>query len=187
MAELRFVPQRIPDVVLIEHQRFADARGFFAETFRADQLARAGLPPFVQENHSRSAKGVLRGLHYQNPPHALGKLVRCARGRVFDVAVDIRKGSPTYGRWVAVELDEEVPAMLWVPAGFAHGFCALTDGAEILYKQTDYYAPEVDRGIRWNDPAIGVAWPLAQPVLSAKDAVAPLLAEADNRFEYRRT
>ncbi len=186
MAEFRFALQRIPEVVLVEHQRFGDERGFFAETFRAQEFAKAGLPPFVQENHSRSARGVLRGLHYQKAPHPLAKLVRCVRGRVFDVAVDIRKGSPTYAQWVGVELAEERPLMLYIPVGFAHGFCALTEGAEIVYKQTDYYAPDADRSIRWNDPAIGVEWPVDEPLLSGKDAQAPLLADADNGFVYAK-
>jgi dTDP-4-dehydrorhamnose 3,5-epimerase len=182
----RFVPQHIPEVLLVEHKRFGDARGFFTETFRAGDFAEAGLPAFVQENHSRSARGVLRGLHYQLDPAAIGKLVRCLRGRIFDVAVDIRTGSPTYGQWAGAELTEDSSTMLWVPVGFAHGFCALTDTADVAYKQTGYWSPDHERSIRWNDPAIGINWPIDNPTLSPKDAAAPLLAQASNTFTYRR-
>ena len=183
----RFVPQRVPAVLLVEHKRFGDARGFFTETYRASEFTEAGIPPFVQENHSRSAKGVLRGLHYQVDPAAIGKLVRCLRGRIFDVAVDIRQGSPTYGQWVGAELTEDSSTMLWVPVGFAHGFCALTDTADVAYRQTGYWSPEHERSVRWNDPAIGITWPIDAPTLSPKDAAAPLLAEASNTFTYRRS
>jgi dTDP-4-dehydrorhamnose 3,5-epimerase len=180
----RFVPQHIPEVLLIEQQRFGDARGFFTETFRHDVYAKAGLPPFVQENHSRSTRGVLRGLHYQDEPEAIGKLVTCVRGRIFDVAVDVRRGSPTYGQWVGMEIGEQRPVMLYVPVGFAHGFCALSESADVVYKQTGYYSPEHERTVRWNDPAIGIDWPIAQPQLSPKDAEARLLAEVDSHFAY---
>ncbi len=175
--EFTFVAQRLPEVLVIEHQRIGDERGFFAETFRADLFAAHGLGAFVQDNHSRSRRGVLRGLHYQIAPKLLGKLVRCPRGSIFDVAVDVRRASATFGQWVGAELSEENRRMLWVPPGFAHGFCTLSDVAEVLYRQTDYYAPELERTIRWDDPTIAVRWPIAAPILSARDATAPLLAE----------
>ncbi len=131
----------------------------------------------MQDNHSRSQRGVLRGLHYQEP-NAQGKLVRCTRGAIFDVAVDIRKGSPTFGKWYGVELNETAQQMLWVPAGFAHGFCALADGTDVLYKVTAFYDPKADRSIVWNDPDIGIAWPIRDPRLSPKDAAAPRLRDA---------
>ncbi|MDO4724181.1 MAG: dTDP-4-dehydrorhamnose 3,5-epimerase [Comamonadaceae bacterium] len=175
----------IPDVLILEPKVFGDARGFFLESFNARTFAQAtGLQlNFVQDNHSRSRKGVLRGLHYQlQQPQ--GKLVRVVRGAVFDVAVDIRRGSPTFGRWVGVELSEDNQRQLWVPPGLAHGFVVLSDSADFLYKTTDYYAPEHERSIAWNDPDIGIAWPLAehgieQPQLSDKDARALPLAQAE--------
>jgi dTDP-4-dehydrorhamnose 3,5-epimerase len=177
-----FTPQRIPEVLLVGYEKAGDERGFFSETYRADAFTAAGIPPLVQDNHSRSRQGVLRGLHFQKSPHVLGKLVRCARGCIFDVAVDLRQRSPTYGQWVGAELGEDSRTMLWIPVGFAHGFCTLTDVAEVLYRQTDYYAPELERSIRWNDPAIGIRWPVAAPVLSGRDAAAPSLADVDNEF-----
>jgi len=182
--DFKFVKLGIPDVMLVEHEIFRDDRGFFVEVFRQENFHRAGLPTFVQDNHSRSSAGVMRGLHYQTDPMAVGKLVRCLRGRIFDVAVDIRKGSPTYGQHVSVELSENDTKMLWVPPGFAHGIMTLEDDTEIYYKMTNYYSPEHDRAIRWNDPAIGIQWPLADALVSAKDSNAPLLAEADNNFVY---
>ena len=173
----------IDGLLILEPKVFGDARGFFYESFN-EQVFRqvTGVDvAFVQDNHSRSSKGVLRGLHYQLPPHAQGKLVRCVRGAVFDVAVDIRVGSATFGKWVGVELSETNHRQFWIPPGFAHGFLTLTDAAEFLYKTTAYYAPTHDRSILWNDPAIGVLWPdvgLA-PQLSAKDAGAALLANAE--------
>ena len=175
----------IPEVVLLEPKVFGDARGFFMESFNARAFTQAtGLDvPFVQDNHSRSVKGVLRGLHYQiRQPQ--GKLVRVVRGTVFDVAVDLRRSSPTFGRWVGEVLSEENRRQLWVPAGFGHGFVVLSDSADFLYKTTEYYAPEHERSIAWNDPGIGIQWPLqahgiAAPVLSAKDAAAPGLAQAE--------
>ncbi|PAT32988.1 dTDP-4-dehydrorhamnose 3,5-epimerase [Vandammella animalimorsus] len=175
----------IPDVLILEPKVFGDARGFFLESFNARTFAQAtGLRlDFVQDNHSRSRKGVLRGLHYQlQQPQ--GKLVRVVRGAVFDVAVDIRRGSPTFGRWVGVELSEDNQRQLWVPPGLAHGFVVLSDSADFLYKTTDYYAPEHERSIAWNDPDIDIAWPLAehgieQPQLSEKDAHALPLAKAE--------
>ena len=172
----------IPDVVLIEPKVFGDARGFFYESFnqRAFNEATGTHHQFVQDNHSRSSKGVLRGLHYQ-VQQPQGKLVRVAQGAVFDVAVDIRKSSPTFGQWVGAELSADNHRQLWVPPGFAHGFLVLSETAEFLYKTTDYYAPAHERCIAWNDPAIGIQWPsLAQaPVLSAKDQQGVGLADAD--------
>ena len=175
----------IPDVVLLEPKVFGDERGFFLESFNARAFREAtGLDvQFVQDNHSRSARGVLRGLHYQiRQPQ--GKLVRVVRGSVFDVAVDVRRSSPHFGRWVGAELSEQNQHQLWVPPGFAHGFIVLSDSADFLYKTTEYYAPEHERCIAWNDPAIGIEWPLAatalpEPVLSKKDAAAPGLGRAD--------
>ena len=177
----------IPEVVLIEPKVFGDARGFFLESFNQQAFNEATGTnfEFVQDNHSRSSKGVLRGLHYQLPPHAQGKLVRVVRGAVWDVAVDIRRSSPTFGQWVGAELSEDNQHQLWVPPGFAHGFVVLSESADFLYKTTDYYSPAHERAIRWDDPAIGIDWPLAahgiaQPVLSDKDKTsARLLAEAD--------
>jgi len=172
----------IPDVKLIEPKVFGDDRGFFLETWRADWLTQIapGLS-FVQDNHSRSVKGVLRGLHYQIR-HPQGKLVRVVAGAVYDVALDIRAGSPTFGRWTGAELSAENKRMLWVPPGFAHGFLTLRDGTEFLYKCTDYYAPEWERAVAWNDPDLAIDWPLAPgetPSLSAKDAAAPPLKAAE--------
>ena len=170
----------IPDVLILEPQVFGDSRGFFMESFNQQDFERCtGLQvTFVQDNHSRSSAGVLRGLHYQirNPQ---GKLVRVVRGAVFDVAVDIRRHSATFGHWVGCELSEHNQRQLWVPPGFAHGFVVTSESADFLYKTTDYYAPEHERCILWNDPAIGVQWPLAQPPqLSTKDQAGQLLAQA---------
>lgn len=170
----------LPGVKLIEPRVFGDDRGFFLESWNSRNFADAGLDlTFVQDNHSRSARGVLRGLHYQlgNPQ---GKLVRCVAGSVFDVAVDIRRSSPHFGGWVGYELSEANKRMLWVPPGFAHGFVVTSESADFLYKVTTLYSPADERGIRWNDPAIGVDWPIdGAPTLSGKDAVAPLLADAE--------
>ena len=160
----------IPEVVLIEPKVFGDARGFFFESFnqKAFNEATGTNHQFVQDNHSRSAKGVLRGLHYQiQQPQ--GKLVRVVRGAVFDVAVDIRKSSPTFGRWVGAELSEDNQHQLWVPPGFAHGFLVLSDMADFLYKTTDYYAPQYERSILWNDSDLNIDWPIGEPILSNKD------------------
>ncbi len=174
----------IPDVILIEPKLFGDQRGFFLEFYKHTEFVRAGIPEhFVQDNHSKSAKGVLRGLHYQKNPHAQGKLVRCLNGKIFDVAVDIRKGSPRYGKWVSAELTGENSHMLYVPPGFAHGFVVLSDSAEVIYKCTEEYSPADDRGIVWNDPDIGITWPMSAPVLSEKDEIHPRLREADNNFK----
>lgn len=177
-----FTPQAIPAVQLVEGRRFGDHRGFFSETFRAESFEQGGLPQLVQHNHSRSQKGVLRGLHFQLRPAPLGKLVRCARGAILDVAVDVRRGSSTYGQHVAVELTEEVNAMLWVPEGFAHGFLTLSDVADVIYMQSGYWSPDHERSLRWNDPTVGIPWPTQDVQLSDKDAVAPLLGDIETNF-----
>jgi dTDP-4-dehydrorhamnose 3,5-epimerase len=175
---VKVVATELPGVLLVEPRVFGDARGFFFETFHAERYAAAGIPgPFVQDNLSRSGRGTLRGLHFQEP-RAQGKLVQVLQGAVWDVAVDVRKGSPHFGRWVGMELSEENRRQLWIPPGFAHGFCVLSDSADFLYKCTEFYAPEVERAVRWDDPALGIHWPVAEPVLSAKDSAAPLLADA---------
>jgi dTDP-4-dehydrorhamnose 3,5-epimerase len=179
---MKITPLAIADVLLIEPKVFGDDRGFFYESFnrRAFSDATGADWDFVQDNHSKSARGVLRGLHYQLPPKAQGKLVRVIAGEVFDVAVDIRRASPTFGRWVGSLLSAENRCQMWVPPGFAHGFVVLSESAEFLYKTTDYWAPELERAIAWNDPALAIDWPLeGAPTLSAKDAVAPLLAAAE--------
>lgn len=182
---MKATPTVISDLLVIEPKVFGDARGFFYESFNQKAFNEAtGLNlNFVQDNHSRSTKGVLRGLHYQiQQPQ--GKLVRVVRGSVFDVAVDIRKGSPTFGQWVGIELSEENHKQLWIPAGFAHGFIVTSDSAEFLYKTTDYYAPEHERCIAWNDPALGIQWPLtASPGLSVKDRQGLALCEAETFYE----
>ena len=174
-------PTAIPDVLVLEPKVFGDARGFFFESFNQRDFEQAtGLQgmPFVQDNHSKSAQGVLRGLHYQIQ-HPQGKLVRVVQGEVFDVAVDLRRSSPTFGRWVAELLSAENQKQMWVPPGFAHGFQVLSETAEFLYKTTDYWYPEHERSVLWSDPQLAIAWPLAgQPLLAAKDAAAPLLAQA---------
>lgn len=180
-----FTPQGIPEVQLIEARAFGDDRGFFAETYKASEFLAHGIPGFVQDNLSHSQRGVLRGLHYQKDPAAQGKLVMAMRGEIFDVAVDIRRGSPTYGQWVGAVLSERNHRLLWVPPGFAHGFCVVSEFADVLYKVTSEYSPTHDRGIRWDDPDIGVQWPLSEPLLSPKDAEAGPLAQADNNFTYR--
>ena len=178
---MKVTPTAIADVLVIEPKVFGDARGFFFESFNQKAFNQAtGLHlNFVQDNHSRSAKGVLRGLHYQiQQPQ--GKLVRVVRGAVFDVAVDIRKGSATFGQWVGMELSEDNHKQLWVPSGFAHGFVVTSELADFLYKTTDYYAPEYERCIAWNDPAIGIQWPLdAAPQLSSKDILGKPLSNAE--------
>jgi dTDP-4-dehydrorhamnose 3,5-epimerase len=179
---MQFTPTKIPDVILIEPKVFGDARGFFMETFRADRCVEMGVPAdFVQDNHSGSQRGTLRGLHYQIR-QTQGKLLRVVAGEIFDVAVDIRRSSPTFGRWVSETLSAENKRQLWVPPGFAHGFYVLSEWAELTYKTTDFYAPEWERTILWDDPAIGIDWPIpvgTQPLLSTKDAQGKLLADAD--------
>ena len=178
---MKVTPTAIPEVLIIEPKVFGDARGFFYESFnqKAFNEATGTNYQFVQDNHSYSSKGVLRGMHYQiQQPQ--GKLVRVVRGAVFDVAVDIRKSSPTFGKWVGAELTEENHKQLWIPAGFAHGFLVTSDSAEFLYKTTDYYAPEQERSLLWNDLAVGVAWPITgKPQLADKDAAAKRLDEAE--------
>ena len=178
---MKVTPTSIPDVLIIEPKVFGDARGFFFESFNQKAFnAAIGLKlDFVQDNHSRSARGVLRGLHYQiQQPQ--GKLVRVVRGSVFDVAVDLRKSSPTFGQWVGAELSEDNHRQMWVPPGFAHGFVVTSESADFLYKTTDYYAPQHERCIAWNDPAIGIQWPLAEPPqLSVKDQAGAPLAAAE--------
>ena len=165
-------------MILIEPKLFADDRGFFMETYHAERFAQHGIPQtFVQDNHSRSRRGVLRGLHYQDPLPQ-GKLVRCTRGALFDVAVDVRRGSPAFGKWFGAELSDENRKQLSIPPGFAHGFCALTDDADLVYKCTSLYRSEYDRVIIWNDPDIDIAWPVSSPLLSPKDAAAPRLRDA---------
>lgn len=185
---LRFSRLQIPEVILIQGNAFKDARGFFRETYKLSEFAANGIAAtFVQDNHSHSVRGVIRGLHYQKQPGAQGKLVIVTRGEIFDVAVDLRQGAPTFGRWVSQVLSIENGSMLYVPPGFAHGFCALSAEADVLYKVTMEYAPELDRGIIWNDPAVGVTWPLPEPILSDKDARLPRLKDADNNFEFGKT
>ena len=179
-------------VQLIRSKRHGDSRGWFTETYNVDTFTRSGIEcRFVQDNHSLSvAAFTLRGLHFQTPPRGQYKLVRCIRGRIFDVAVDIRKGSPTFGKWVGTELSAHTGDQLFIPIGFAHGFLTLEPDCEVIYKCSDTYAPEADRGIRWDDPAIGsggIAWPIpigTTPELSAKDQVQPLLANFDSPFSY---
>ncbi len=179
---MKATPLAIPDVILFEPKVFGDARGFFFESFNKKlfDAATGGQYEFVQDNHSRSTNGVLRGLHYQLPPHAQGKLVRVVQGAVFDVAVDLRRSSPTFGKWVGAELTAENHQQLWVPPGFAHGFLVLSETAEFLYKTTDYYAPTAERSIMWNDPQLAIQWPgNTDPQLSGKDAVASRFADAE--------
>ncbi len=177
---MNVIETSLPGVLLLEPKVFGDARGFFLESWNRQTFAELGLDlDFVQDNHSRSARGVLRGLHYQlNEPQ--GKLVRVVNGAVFDVAVDVRKSSPHFGQWVGYELSDDNQRMMWIPPGFAHGFLVLSESADFLYKTTAYYAPQWDRGIRWDDPQIGVAWPLeGTPALSARDQVQPWLQDAE--------
>jgi len=178
-----FEPLEIPDIVLVTAQRYRDERGFFQESYRASAFADAGIAAhFVQDNLARSSKGVLRGLHYQIPPAAQGKLVGTMSGSIFDVAVDLRVGSESYGKWVGATLDADAGQLLWIPPGFAHGYAVLSDVADVYYKCTEEYRPELDRGVLWNDPAIGVEWPLSDPVVSDKDRVQPSLEDCDNPF-----
>ena len=178
---MRVIHTEIPDVVLIEPEVFSDARGFFFESFNRRRFAEVTGRDieFVQDNHTRSLKNVLRGLHYQiQQPQ--GKLVRATQGAVFDVAVDIRRSSPTFGRYVGLELSADNKRMLWIPEGFAHGFVVISDSAEVLYKTTQYWSPEFECSVAWNDPVIGVPWPVREPILSAKDRQAPSLVQAEH-------
>lgn len=178
---MKIIKTDIPDVLIIEPKVFEDERGFFFESYNEQVFRDAtGLDvAFVQDNHSRSIRGVLRGLHYQLPPAAQAKLVRCIVGEIFDVAVDIRKGSPTFGTWVGVSLSADNKRQLWIPEGFAHGFLVLSDAAEVFYKTTAYYAPQQDRGIAWNDEALQIDWPMTEGLsLSPKDLAAPRFGES---------
>ena len=178
-----FKPLNIPEVVLIEPRVFPDDRGFFLEAFKFSDFNKTGLPIHIkQANHSRSVKNVLRGLHYQIHPKAQGKLVRCIEGSIFDVAVDIRKKSPTYGKWVGEYLTEENKRLLYIPEGFLHGFCVISEKAQIIYYCTEEYSPPHERSVLWNDPQIAIDWPISNPILSEKDRLAPVLKDAENNF-----
>jgi dTDP-4-dehydrorhamnose 3,5-epimerase len=182
-VSFQFQQLNIPDVILIKPALHQDDRGVFAEVFKSSEFTEHGMSSLIsQVNHSISQKHVLRGLHYQLNPKAQSKLISVVAGEVFDVAVDIRTGSPHYGRWVSRKLTAEQKDMLWVPAGFAHGFCVLSAMAEVIYFCTEEYAPEYERGIIWNDPAIGIVWPIPKPVLSDKDQHYPTLEVAENNF-----
>ena len=181
----RFDRLELPEVILVSARHYPDDRGFFLETYKLSEFASNGIScTFVQDNRSHSAHGVLRGLHYQIQPKAQGKLVMALSGEIFDVAVDIRQGSPTYGRWVSATLSAERFNMLYVPVGFAHGFCVLSEHADVLYKVTDEYAAELECGVRWDDPQIGIEWPIADPILSERDALLPALRDAENNFRF---
>lgn len=184
---MQFISLAIPDVILVEPDIRGDHRGYFLESYRRDLFAENGIDiDFVQDNMSSSSYGVVRGLHYQKNPSAQGKLVRVVTGEVFDVAVDIREGSPWYGKWVGQFLSAGNKRSMYVPPGFAHGFCVVSDYTEFHYKCTGYYSPENERSVLWNDPAVGIEWPipLEQAILSEKDANAPILADADNNYTY---
>lgn len=182
----QFTRLEIPELILVETKRFGDDRGFFMETYKQTEFAANGFEMvFVQDNCSYSARGVLRGLHYQIPPYAQGKLLTAVQGEIFDVAVDIRQGSPTFGKWVGEILSSSNGRMLYVPPGFAHGFCVLSESATLVYKVTDVYVPECEQGISWNDPMIGIDWPVTNPTLSARDKQLPTLAEANSPFTWQ--
>ena len=185
-APLTITPTEIPDVLLIESRLFSDDRGHFMEAQSQEAWEQQGLNfDFVHDSMSRSRKGVLRGMHYQLNPHAQGKLVRCIRGALFDVAVDIRKGSPTFGRWAGRELREGTGAALWIPPGFAHGLLALEDDTVMYYKCTAGYRPQLERAIAFDDPAVGIDWPIAPSIINDKDRNAPRLADAESNFDYK--
>jgi dTDP-4-dehydrorhamnose 3,5-epimerase len=189
LRRLHISETRLPGIVIIEPAVHGDERGFFVETYRAEWRAEVGMAAdaeFVQDNHSRSVRGVVRGMHFQVGA-GVAKLVRCARGRIVDVAVDLRRGSPTYAQWEAVELDDEGMRQLFIPVGFAHGFCVVSDVADVLYKQTTYYDSALERGIAWNDPDIGVRWPLpaGELIVSERDAVAPKLHEVAGELPFQ--
>jgi len=175
-------------VILLEPEVHVDHRGFFFEAYNRRTCTDLGITPvFVQDNHSGSVRDTLRGMHYQAPPHAQDKLIRVLKGVVFDVVVDVRHGSPTFGRWAGFELSEENRRLLFVPKGFAHGFCVVSEYAEVLYKCSDYYAPECERGFRWDDPAVGIRWPVERPILSARDAAHPFLQALPRDFLFEPT
>ena len=175
---MKVTPLELPEILLVDLRIFGDARGWFAETWQAERYAASGIPDrFVQDNAAYSQRGVLRGLHAQHP-HGQGKLIQVLRGEIYDVAVDIRRGSPTFGRWVGLRLNGETPQQVWIPPGFAHGYCVLSDEALFTYKCSDFYHPETQFSVRWDDPAIGVDWPLQDaPILADKDRDAPALAD----------
>lgn len=180
-----FAPTKIPGVLLIEPRVFTDERGFFMQPYKYSEFAAQGIDQtFVQENHSHSSMGVLRGLHYQKHPHAQGKLVRVTAGEVFDVAVDLRRGSPTFGQWCGAVLSAENKKMLYLPPWCAHGFCVLSEEADFVYKVTAEYAPEYERGVVWNDPELQIVWPIQHPTLSVRDRNWPTLQEADHNFVF---
>jgi dTDP-4-dehydrorhamnose 3,5-epimerase len=183
---VKVAPTEIPDVLMVETGLIRDDRGFFSETYSAKMFAEAGIrETFLQDNLSGSRKGTLRGLHYQIEPHGMGKLVRVIRGAIFDVAVDIRRGSPSYGKWVGRTLSGDGSVALWIPTGFAHGFVALEDDSVVLYKCTAIHTPAAERAVHYADPSIGIRWPLPPTLISPKDAVAPPLTEAEHNFDYR--
>ena len=176
----QFERLRIPELILIKPEVFPDERGFFMETYKYSDFSAFSIKErFVQDNYSCSRKGVLRGLHYQRHPRAQGKLVQVVSGKIFDVAVDIRRDSPTYGKWVGLVLSAENKQMLYIPRGFAHGFCVLSEEARVIYKVTEEYSPQHDTGIIWNDPEIGIRWPVKEPIISIRDTALPLLKEAE--------
>ena len=182
----KFERLEIPEILLIEPMVFRDDRGFFMETYKKNDFKEFGIDNyFIQENHSLSTKGTLRGLHYQKEPMAQGKLVRVIKGKIFDVGVDIRKNSPTYGKYASRVLSSENRLMLYIPEGFAHGFCVLSDEAEVMYLTTEVYSSECDRGIIWNDCELAIDWPIQNPIVSEKDANQPTLRDADINFEYK--
>jgi len=182
-----FAPTAISDVILIDPALFPDERGFFMESYKRSEFSAAGIrDSFIQCNHSKSSRGILRGLHYQKHPKAQAKLVRALSGEIYDVAVDLRRGAPTYGMWVGAMLSAENKKMLYVPVGFAHGFCVLSAEAEILYMTTEEYAPLEEAGLLWNDPDLGISWPISEPQLSPRDQRWPPFARADNNFYYDR-
>jgi dTDP-4-dehydrorhamnose 3,5-epimerase len=184
----RFSPTAIQEVIVIDPAVFPDQRGFFMETYKRSEFAAHGITgTFVQCNHSKSSRGILRGLHYQKQPKAQSKLVRALWGEIYDVVVDLRQGGPTYGKWIAVTLSGANQKMLYVPPGFAHGFCVTSEEAEILYLATEEYAPQLEAGVLWNDPELGIDWPVAEPLLSPRDHAWPRLREADNDFHYAAT
>ncbi len=185
---MKIIKTEIPEVLIIEPQVFGDHRGWFCETYSKAKLKELGIDiDFVQDNHSLSSqKGTLRGMHFQIDPKAQTKLLRCTKGKILDVAVDIRKDSPTYKKWIAVELSEENQKQIFIPKGFAHGFLTLTNDVEVQYKVDEYYSKECDRSIRYDDPQINVNWNIANPILSEKDLNAPFLEESDNNFVYKK-
>jgi dTDP-4-dehydrorhamnose 3,5-epimerase len=183
----QFQRLEIPDVILITPKKFGDSRGFFMETFKQSDFKKFGITSrFVQDNYSHSEKGVLRGMHYQKHPVAQAKLVTIVKGEVFDVAVDIRKGSLTFGKWIGVTLSDKKPQMLFIPEGFAHGFCVLSETADFTYKVSADYSPENEGGFIWNDPDIGIEWPTKHPKLSDKDLKMPLFKDTDMEFTYNQ-